>query len=216
MPLHIDESWEYYTPDPEVAELGLEGAEAELFDGRRARSGGKAHAGFSFTPRPDCYSSYVAREKVRRRETPELARVECPTCKQDFQPERASRRYCSVGCSARRGGAASTPAARRQPRRKLPESAACERCGAPFRPYYTGQRMCSRRCASYLGAPPGPDAAKLEGFRAAYLRGGKVKDIADAVGVTLATAKRWRRKLGLPARPVGAPRRQANPVEGKE
>lgn len=203
MPEEFDPAWEYFVPDPEVAEAvshatqGFDGLGIE--DRRLDRDG--AVSGFRFgRGRPDAFVCRLAPERPVERVG--VANRLCGGCGRPFAPDRTSRKYCSDECYARPG----------RPRER-PESAACEKCGRVFNPKRSEQRFCGRKCGGGNGTPP-PRAITPAGEAVVaemWAAGRTLAEIASHFGVTEITIKRTRRRLGLPARPVGNHAANRNP-----
>lgn len=124
------------------------------------------------------------------------AQLRCERCGVTYAPLRSwvPTRFCSTAC------ALATTADKRRVR---PTTAVCA-CGTAFTPKDTGHRYCSKRCAAKAGgAAVKPPADLLARFAAMYLGGSRMADIAAACGRTVEAVKKWRRQLGLPARPNG-------------
>jgi hypothetical protein len=204
----LDPAWEYWTPaDPEVAELLAEAAgPRHPWDAlgvepyRLERGGGLAGVRFG-AGSPDRWEPREGRGPAARGpDRPALPdRRACAGCGGWFRPARASRRYCSRACVPRPGAA-----------RALPAAAACAGCGKGFAPRAAAARFCSRRCAAGAG---GRAKARVDpgAFAAGYLAGEPMARLGARFGVRVAALKRLRRKLGLPARPPGAPRGKKTP-----
>lgn len=205
MPAYIDPAWEYFVPCDEVADLfRTTGALPRMsllaqVAGEREFAAGY-NLGFrlgSGNPNGN-FQFRLARPKAPPREAPRQ-RV-CPSCGELFYPRRPAQKHCGDRCYGRPGRV-----------RELPESLACGGCGKPFRPAQATQTLCGPSCRGKAGAAarnPKQDAAK-EDFRRRYEAGEKVADAAAALGVSLPTVKRWRREMGLAARPAGNHSRRA-------
>ncbi len=160
MPEEFDPAWEYWEPNPEIAEVMARNGVAEGFDavidcredgrGLRRADGirfGRGNPDFArFHLAPECPTADRLQPRV------------CPACRFEFVPDRSSRIYCSNRCYVRRGR-----------ERELPDAHNCERCAAPFRPTRRGHWFCSLKCHNdrqrddaaemrrfYQSAPPGP------------------------------------------------------------
>lgn len=138
MPVEIDERWEYWEPDPEIAEvLALSGAVCrrdieslgiELRNGQTLTDVGFRRGSGD----PDRITFRLAPERQRCRSERHEWR-ECVTCGVAFRADRSDRRYCSLACR---------PVGRR---RSLPD-VLCKQCQRTFRPWFAGQVFCSPEC----------------------------------------------------------------------
>lgn len=144
--------------------------------------------------RPSRWKSVLCGSKCRGSKRT-LADVTCGTCGKVYRPDHAVSKYCSVKCVPRPGGV-----------RKLPDRICV--CGKVFRAFKRKQRFCSMSCGGKVGAPKPPPLETLERFAQAYLGGRKMTDLSAEFGVTICQLKRWRRSLGLTARPIGNPKRR--------
>lgn len=193
--LALDPAWEYYAPDPEVEEAVY---------GRRARGldvlydpesvYGSANWGFRLGQgNPNSGACFrLRRERRPRPADPEPKR--CPKCARLFVPARKCRVFCSRAC---RGGAP----------KRLPPSAKCKACAVSFTPRWEGHEFCSRACASRATAPARRTDPPAD-FAGAYASGASMREMSRMFGVQKCQLQRWRRRLGLPARPTGRPARE--------
>ncbi len=174
MPECFDPAWEYFEPDPEVAELfaetGAVRAEELVFgsdaDNRPAARGSRAAPAYQFNPNPNAYRSRLAPPKqVKVRQKKSKVRAACATCEKPFYPERPRVTHCSRACAGNAKKTANKPCAwcrtlflPRRPKQKFcghackglacrVPSKPCERCGKAFWTGRTGKgRFCSRAC----------------------------------------------------------------------
>ena len=213
MPVEFPPSWEYYTPAPEVAALfdrsGVCPAVARLGFGRDDAGERAAAPGVQFTDRPDGYRSRLAPPKPERAR-PEPTREICRRCGWVFlcRPDRP-RRYCARFCYDEAKAAAKLLRPVSPPPPK-PESVklACPTCAQSFRPRDKGQRFCSRSCFQATRRKPKPpsrhaSATTLQEFAVAWTAGEPVAALVARFGVGRSALTKWRRRLGLPARPRG-------------
>ncbi len=135
----LSEAWEYYEPDPEVAEL-LEEAAARgspldrLADDRLACAGALGlRYGSGGVRNLRAIKTHLAPEKAPRPEPKTPDHMACAGCGTSFRPAKSVQRYCSLEC--RPGGRA----------RVLPDRQ-CEACGRTFRPRDVTRRYCSVAC----------------------------------------------------------------------
>lgn len=209
MPAELDPVWEYFTPDPEVEEVvyarracGLD----VLYDPEVSYRG--ANPGFRVgrgNPNHGAYLRLARPRPVRDREG--ISPRPCPSCGRVFTPMRRARVCCSKRCARLvywdgRCGADGRPV-----------RVACGECGVEFAPLWPGHRLCSRACASAAGARVSRKEVP-DGFAEMYARGVPMKDLEAWFGVRKCQLKRWRRKLGLPARPTGRPPQLHTSKEG--
>jgi hypothetical protein len=141
VPAYIDPSWEYFTPDPEVAEvLRTERVDfADLMDSRLYKT---RNQGLRFgRGNPDAFIGRIAPKRYEV-ERADLRHRPCKTCGEFFLPERTSRRYCSRDCSPSPGA----------PRLHLDRP--CQVCNALFRPESAGTKYCSVRCTGVAQRGP--------------------------------------------------------------
>jgi transposase-like protein len=185
----LDSSWEYYVPDPEIAEIlgdGIDRREIEsLYDIVDKRDYTSGSSGLRFgtgnPTKPPLLR--LGKEKVGVGSR-ELNRKLCPQCGYSFQPSRSTRLYCSPECKAKS-----------QSRKKIKR---CTRCGKDYTPTRWGQLTCSRSCASKLRMTS--KVGTIEKFRGLYESGMKVTEISSLLSISVPTVKRWRKELGLEAR----------------
>ncbi len=203
MPEWIDPAWEYWQPSEEMLELyegncGKGNPEDTLMDLWNRVVKKRANLGFrisKFDKNLDKPYLKLARERPRAPEKPELPPVECKTCKIIFKPDREGRSYCSRSCTPHRGS-----------QRRL-EDKTCPICQRIFRPREAVRVFCSPACVakSQIGRknPSVKEKELIQDFARRFTRGDSMAHIISQLGISLATAKRWRRKLKLPARPAG-------------
>jgi predicted nucleic acid-binding Zn ribbon protein len=137
MPEHIDEAWEYWTPDVEIAEVLAEAAAPaaalDLVTDKRVELGLRFGKGD-----PDRALLREAREKPRcvAGRPRELVDVTCP-CGVTFRPDRAGRKYHSRACCA-------------SAQKFVPFASGCPVCGSTVPPGGNRngltKRYCSGRC----------------------------------------------------------------------
>lgn len=194
----IEPAWEYWQPDPEVAEaMGpdrLDGFAALGVEDLRLRRD-RLPGGFRFgRGDPDFARLRLAPPRPgRAREL--IPRKTCPTCGKTWQPDRSDRRYCSMACRKVPG----------RPR-ELPGARDCGTCGATFRPLWSAHRFCSRRCAN-RSAPHPPVSADVALLARLYAAGVSMRDICAAVGAGRSWCRKLLKRLGQPMRPPGRPRK---------
>lgn len=143
MPEEFDPAWEYWTPDPEIAELldppagGLDALGVNPLRSADAET----PTGFRFgVGNPDRFTAWVKGERTPKPPPVVIPEVECGRCGKTFCPDRPGRRYCSVGCSS--------PAVA-ESRRVERLGDGCPVCGQPVPPSAKSgppRRFCSRRC----------------------------------------------------------------------
>lgn len=197
MPELFDPAWEYFEPDPEIAEALEVHQRFNLWDlvgddrlakyenlGMRFGIGNPDHCRFKLArPRPERLN--LSRLVYHRN---------CRTCGTLFLPDRESRWYCSQKCRPHPGKPKS-----------LPEYA-CARCGVRFQPRTACRKFCSPECSQRSHGGP-KSRIDLEVFREMYLSGKPMKEIATAFAVNVSQCQRARRKLGLkPRGPRGSER----------
>ncbi len=137
MPDYIDEAWEFYVADPEIAEAlacdapgfdavlgGL--AHCQKSDGVGYRFGSGNPDRFTGGGRPDDAPAIIDRRVL----TP----IRCP-CGVLFQPKASRTVYCWRACQPRSG-----------PPKTLPD-ATCPACGVRFRRKCRTVKFCKRKCA---------------------------------------------------------------------
>lgn len=140
MAMDFDPAWEYWMPDPEVAELLAESGlrcginridQAFMCD--ELPSGRSLYVGVRFgRGNPNFFRGRLRplRPRVPRPESPDrlIYRPRCRQCGERFWSSRIDKPYCSAYC-------------RQQPRR-----ATCKWCGREFR-RTTARRFCTQDCA---------------------------------------------------------------------
>lgn len=189
MVVEFDPAWEYFVADPEIEELvyrrRASGLDA-IDDARIVFKGG--NGGFRFGKgNPNRCNFKFGREK-RRHQVEEPQPKKCPKCNCYFIPSRKSMVFCSKKCGC---GADKV----------LPLVLKCKVCGDDFKPYWSGHCCCSRQCGGSLGAKGAKDIP--DGFAEAYASDESTSSMMSRFGVTKVQIQRWRRKLGIPARPSG-------------
>jgi hypothetical protein len=133
MPELLDPDWEYFVPDPEIAEV-MGCAAPEGFDGvidwQEDRRGRGHASGLRFgRGNPDYARFRLAPPKADR---PTARPRRCQWCEFSFYPRGSGSRFCSRECYA---------AGRQlEPRH-------CLTCGSLFRPPRSHSRYCSQRCS---------------------------------------------------------------------
>jgi hypothetical protein len=176
MPLELDPHWEYWTPDPEIAEvMGTDRPDG--FDGlpwaKCKRSRWSADIGFRFgveTRGVDYPHLRFGREKATRPDRRPDKR--CRRCERLYTPDKDRQIYCSVRCRYDAEGI--------RPR-------ACAVCYAVFKPGARDGRYCSYTCmasgisAGMTGKPRRNDWEEIVSL---YLSGLRVTDVAERVGVS--------------------------------
>jgi hypothetical protein len=170
MPTELDPAWEYWTPDPEIAEaMGNETADG--FDGlpvtRTDRRAGRVEVpGFRFGRgrTVDYFPFRFGRAKPDRASG--LPSRWCVHCRGLFEPRKRAQRYCSRDCRYTAGAVAPVT---------------CGTCFGVFKPSGRGRRFCSPRCcwAAKTGVPLRLDWDRIA---ALYQAGARVTDAAAAVG----------------------------------
>lgn len=212
----LDPAWEYFLPDPEIVEaMGSKTVRGFMLLGLEEERG-QDSIGFRFgRGNPNRCVFRFGREKVDKRLRPEMPEVECLVCGTSFKPRRASHVLCSVMCVRDMGRRS------RRHAEQVMEQRKCGECGLLFTPKHVGQSLCSLKCVSRRGTRAkamlrvemsviGGTHAVAE-FSRRWLSGDRSSMLAEAFKVSLATVKRVRRKLRLPARPSGNHRRQRVP-----
>ena len=154
MPEAFDPAWEYWEPDPEIAELLAEESDCDadwrLFpDPLERRLDRGAVLGLRFGSMRSMRAidhPWLRLARPRYAEPCESGcqRVECQWCGREFLERRPQMgRCCSWRCGV---------LYRARQRRLRPDSATCRVCGNVFAPKRCEQVLCSRPCASQLGA----------------------------------------------------------------
>jgi hypothetical protein len=196
--IYIDPAWEYWEPDPEIAEVLHHSQRLRLVDlmydwrMQKHRAGGIRFGNGN----PDGFGGKLAPKRLKpERESPRPAI--CKGCGRLFQPDRFSRKHCSSACYKQPG------------RDRVLPDVTCEACGVVFRPREAGQRFCNKSCfgKSRPRLPPtsGPSVREIDTglFTRLYLGGASRDEIMDRLGISEKSVKRWRARLNLPARPSG-------------
>lgn len=184
MPLWIDPEWEYWTPDPECAATPID--RWSFFDFRLFR---EQNLGFRFgVGDPDAFRPRLASPKPDRIQR----RRVCPVCQFTF-PARKRQECCSSRCAN---------VVRNRSRRKRAQTLVCPICQKEFSPPRAESRFCSPHCGS-VNSGRGLRRVDDELFKAMYLRGDKMTDIAHALNVTLEHTRKIRKRCQLTPRPVG-------------
>lgn len=136
MPEEFDPRWEYWTPDPEIAEaMGAVEFGVELFERKSFRGGSRGKVEGFRIGHPKGGRFKLGIPRGRPRETIEPRRCENRKCNRWFTPLRDERKYCSRQCIP--GNA-----------RQLPESRDCEYCNVTFVPLWQRHTFCSADCAN--------------------------------------------------------------------
>lgn len=203
MAVEFDPAWEYFVADPEIEEVvyarrafGFSLINSDL------RKPDHGNMGFRFgNGNPNRCVFRLARPK-RERYREEPAPRQCPKCGIMFVSRRCTV-HCSkkCGCGAPKGGWGNQYTTRvgSISKKRVYRASQCAECGSEFRPRDAQHTYCSVRCASKVrGRRDVP-----VGFAEMYLSGVRMSVIAAHYGVLTRQLKRWRTKLGLPARPSG-------------
>lgn len=154
MPETFDPTWEYWEPDPEVAEVLALAASLHSLDDfallgqeslRLERIGLRCGFGFRFgRGNPNRPHLHLGRPKSEGRRESYCRFIPCVWCGNHFTERRPNcGGYCSCWCAGQ---------ARGLDLRKRPLSLECRVCDRRFEPLYGGQTLCSRACAGLLGA----------------------------------------------------------------
>jgi DNA-binding CsgD family transcriptional regulator len=136
MPEAISERWEYFTPDPEIAELFDDDTPAiDRMPYEQGESGHLVPSGFGFSSDPNYRHTRLGRQRVLERPD-RLPAQRCETCRGVFTPDYRGRRYCAFSCVPPRP-------------RTLPDYV-CKNahCGRVFRPKQANYRYCSAACSA--------------------------------------------------------------------
>jgi hypothetical protein len=152
MPEELDPAWEYWTPDPEIAEIL---AEASRLSGFALLGVEESHAkklagnvGFYFgRGNPNYYRSREARERPEVVRESKCRDVSCLGCGVAFRQSRPNLMCCSRECAHE--VAAET-------RRVRAAEWTCERCGKWFEPNRVGQVFCSPACGGLSASDAEP------------------------------------------------------------
>lgn len=193
MPPHIDESWEYWEPDPEIAEV-MEFQE-DIFKGIDFTRRREFSLGLRFGKgSPDRFWGRLAPMKWKPRDLlePIQDRI-CKGCGNWFSPDRKERKFCRRECAFKFRGSI-----------RILKDSTCQTCKNTFRPYWSTQRFCSLKCGSVVGnrAAVMANTKKFDAnrFRIMWLSGVKI----DKIREEFKASKKWvtttRQKLGLPKR----------------
>lgn len=189
MPEEFDPAWEFYEPDPYVAWVfatsgGVSGMDG-VVDGRMYR---EESLGLRFGKgNPDATMPGRLGRPKPGVESRLLERKTCPKCGYSFPPSRSTQVYCTDECS-------------NLSQVKLCGVRKCRSCGADYKPKRQRQVVCSNSCASKSRHNK---LGRLDEFKTMYAGGSKVADIASDMGVSVTTAKEWRRLLNLGPRGPG-------------
>lgn len=135
MPEEFDPLWEYWQPDPEIAEV-MGACVPDGFDGivefTDDCSGRSYVRGIRFgMGNPDFCRFRLAPAKPEREQTPRETRV-CGYCGEAFRPRCGGSEFCSRGCYG-------------DARRLNPKL--CPTCGDEFQPQHSSGVYCSRKCS---------------------------------------------------------------------
>ncbi len=130
MPEALDPAWEYWTPDPEIAEVmgipvpsGFDGILTFSEDSR----GQNRPSGMRFgRGDPDSGKFFLAPDRTASHPS-----RPCDHCREFFEPARSNSRYCSPSCRGLDRLASPRP---------------CATCGTTFEPRFGRARYCSRHC----------------------------------------------------------------------
>lgn len=190
----FDPSWEYFVPDPEIESLvyKLECASIHsvldvMTDERR--SSRTSVAGFRFgSGNPNHAPSFRLGRAKRGRVYEPIPDRQCPKCRATFTPSRRAQVHCSKRCGCGTG--------------RVLTQRLCGECRREFQPDEDRRLFCSRDCA-HRATCRGNVRGIPDGFAEMYAAGAPMADMRAKFGVTTCTLKRWRRKLGLAARPTG-------------
>ena len=183
MPDLIDERWEYWTPDPEIAEV-MEAERSVGFGGLPRSvcltSGRFCAVGFRFGKgSPDSDPFRVAPAKWQRPDRLPLRR--CRDCTRYFTPTARNRVYCSRACFTDGVSLDAMP---------------CKRCGVVFRPCNSKRAYCSTAC--YAAAAYGwPKRLRWGDIVVAYLAGSRVAGIAAAEGTCRSAVRTALKRAGV-------------------
>ena len=143
MPTELDPAWEYYVPDPEIAEL-MAGARV-VFDVFVGRGEKERALGFAQVSRSDGYRStwpLVALPYDRLK----FALKECAGCGYYFRPDRETQRYCNRTCRP-----PADPDRARLRRRLRGVTHECPTCHVSYAPWVKRQVYCSVGCIPRRG-----------------------------------------------------------------
>lgn len=140
----IDESWEYWTGDPEIEEILATSARCKPLDrimDTRVAADPKGYPGLRFGHgNPDTFYGRLGSERQTAQEaTPkELQRIVCyrPGCGRVFQQRQPTIVYCSKACAGLHQW------------QDVDRSILCPVCNVRFQPKHSTQVHCSRRCAA--------------------------------------------------------------------
>lgn len=199
MPLEIDERWEYWEPDPDVAwvmarnwgRVSLMEMLRGGYEDNDCRNLGMRFGSGSWN---SCHLHQGPPKKGRWEDMEPIQEQTCPTCERRFLPRKRGAVYCGVICVVRLGRS-----------REAPRQEACRECGGPMDADSADRIYCSRRCASKAAnrvksARQRPDRDR---FIEMWESGASRNDLARAFGISVEAVKRWRVKFGLSPRPEG-------------
>jgi hypothetical protein len=140
----IDPAWEYWMPDPDIAELIEEssGTKADQADELFRHSVG-IHFGNGNPNRGQ--RTRLAASKPVKDSPPERGPANCNGCHKVFMPKRSEQVYCCSACQPRAG----RPRTRIDGR--LPQAKVCPECAGEFFPWRPQQVCCGKRCSAKRG-----------------------------------------------------------------
>lgn len=105
MPEQFDPDWEYWTPDPEIAdvlndEIARKSRRVKIkVDCHEDQSTGRyGITGFQYGSHPDNPNTRLARERIYIRESREAIQCAYPPCRRLFYAKSANIRHCSKSC----------------------------------------------------------------------------------------------------------------------
>lgn len=177
----MDESWEYWEPDPEIAEV--------MGSGRSVGFGGLPRGKCERTGR-HCLDGYRVGKgdpdrwhQTRLGKPPaerpgRLPLTRCRHCTGYFTPRKPTSVYCSKGC-------------RKQDQFELVPRP-CETCGEVFKPLANRQRYCDQECSGVaISAMKTGRSVSLDWDRVCelYAGGATLADIARTLGANRASVR---------------------------
>lgn len=184
MPIHIDESWEYYTPDPELLELSEWKVRiVDQIRDYRAEDRGW-NLGFSFGKgNPNYSKTYLGKPKKKATYKEEKKAITCPVCKKSFTPRDSFRKVCSIACRTKGN--------------TLVTEVYCKGCNKNFLQKETKQVYCSPACG---GKHSRMNLQRDKEFIECYLRGDSIKEMKERFQTAKSTLFAWKNRLNLPSR----------------
>ena len=230
MPVDFDPAWEYWEPDPEIAQvMYCCQSRGSLLDdlwsdtrndgyilGMRFGRGNPNKGGFHLArPRSrkelacqTCGDLFVPRNPDHIYCSQECKRVECEQCGELFAPRSKHSRFCTLSCARKcmpfyhRGN----PNAKGRPRYLL--DVTCANCCKVFRPVAAIVKYCSLSCASRDKARRGVYLklrldVDVDEFSKMWMSGASRKDIQEHFGISEPSVKRLRKRFNLPSRASG-------------